>query len=412
MITTKKQEFLLKNGRKQKTIDFCKDLKVESKHFVWICEKIEKEQFSIENEEFKKSFEKILILLNKTNRYNNIKSITKLIPLAERYVESKESVKSRILHKFKNGHFIINLSAKELFFEGLNMSNCINDLSGEVLDKKVGILALKDKEDKTLAHIQINKLGFLEQHYSKANTYISLENWKYIEEFFNLYKDESFFEIVNSTNIDVNYDISHRGYNFLPVIDYFIPTKFSSSISDLNKTSVDKKFYIKNFVNNERINSKTQSLNKEGVFEYLSEFRNYINKSIDNMMDIIDITDKNYLVLKDEIIYKIFNSKPKNVEEKISFVDVDEEHCKKEVFDNGNFEMEQEMDEIGDFDVETDINPLEEKVREQDTVNEQEDKIMLSNLEDMDKEPILEEYIEDSEFMEKNIEVDLSRKIK
>ncbi len=320
MNTTKKEEFLLKQGRKQETIDFCKELKVPSQKFVWFCERIEKEKFNIKEEKFKEYIKKALKLLNRTNMYNQINSLEKLIRVADLNIETDEHENSRILHKFKNGNYIINLSAKELFLEGKEMSNCVADMSYDIINKKVAILALKDKKNKTLVHLQVNKFGFLEQHYSKANSAVNLEKWKYINDFFSTHKDEQFFEKVNSTKVDINYNVSHRSFNHIPIIEYFIPTKITNSILRPETLSVDEFYHIKDFVNTTTFDKKNKQkhLNKEELFDYLINFKNYINESIDKIFELIDVSHKNYFVLNDDIVYKIFNSKPLKVDEKIS----------------------------------------------------------------------------------------------
>lgn len=325
MNTSKKEEFLLKQGRKQETIDFCKELKISTQKFVWFCERIEKENFNIKDENFKEYIKKTLKLLERTNVYNNVSSLEKLIRIADRNIESDEHETKRVLHKFKNGHYIINLSTKELSLEGKDMSNCMGDMAYGLADKSVAILALKDKKNKTLVHLQINKLGFLEQHYSKANTAVNSEKWKYINDFFDMHKDEQFSEKINSTNIDVNYDVSDKIHNFVPIVEYFIPTKVTNSIFTSEVLEINEKYHIKDFVNTTRFDklNKGDHLNKEELFDYLSDFKSYINKSIDNILDFVNISHKNYYNLNNFMIQKIFESKPIKVDDKISNISSD-----------------------------------------------------------------------------------------
>jgi len=325
MNTIKKEEFLLKQGRKQETIDFCKYLKVPSQKFVWFCERIEKENFNIKDESFKEYIKKCLKLLSRTNIYNHVSSLGGLIRSAEKNIETDEHEKNRILHKFKNGNYIISLSPKELFLEGKEMSNCVGDMTYGLMDNNIAILALKDKKNKTLVHLQVNKFGFLEQHYSKANAAVNLEKWKYINEFFDLYKDEQFFEKINATKIDVNYSVSERVYNHIPVVEYFIPTKTTNSIFSPELLNIIDSYHIKDFVNTTNFNKniKKHHLNKEELFNYLNEFKSFINKSIDDIFDLINVSHKNYYNLNNNIIQKIFNSKPPKMDEKIANISSD-----------------------------------------------------------------------------------------
>jgi hypothetical protein len=339
MNTSKKEEFLLKQGRRQETIDFCKELKISPQKFVWFCERIEKENFNIKDEKFKEYIKKSLKLLERTNLYNNVNSLEKLIRVADKNIETDEHENKRVLHKFKNGHYIINLSPKELFLEGREMSNCVRDMTYGLMDKTIAILALKDKKNKTLVHLQVNKLGFLEQHYSKANTAVSSERWKYINEFFDIYKDEQFSEKINSTNIDINYNVSNQTHNFVPVVEYFIPTKVTNSIFTPEALKINEIYHIKDFVNTTQFDklNKGKHLSKNELFDYLNDFKNYINKSIDNILDFVNISHKNYYNLNNTMIQKIFESKTPRIEEKIS--NVSNEHKPKMVIDYTHAEV-------------------------------------------------------------------------
>jgi hypothetical protein len=239
---------------------------------------------------------------------------------AEKYIETDEHENNRILHKFKNGNYIINLSPKELYLEGKEMANCIGDMTYGIIDKTISILALKDKKNKTLVHLQVNKLGFLEQHYSKANTAVSSERWKYINEFFDIYKDEQFSEKINSTNIDINYNISNQTHNFVPVVEYFIPTKVTNSIYAPEALKINETYHIKDFINTTQFDrfNKGKHLSKDELFDYLNDFKGYINKSIDNILDFVNISHKNYYNLNNTMSQKIFESKTPKIDEKIS----------------------------------------------------------------------------------------------
>lgn len=345
MNTSKKEEFLLKQGRKQETIDFCKELKISPQKFVWFCERIEKENFNIKDENFKEYIKKTLKLLERTNLYNNVSSLEKLIRIADRNIETDEHETKRIVHKFKNGYYIINLSPKELFLEGKDMSNCIGDMNYGIIDKAISILALKDKKNKTLVHLQVNKLGFLEQHYSKANTAVSSERWKYINEFFDIYKDEQFSEKINSTNIDINYNISNQTHNFVPVVEYFIPTKVTKSIFAPEALRINETYHIKDFINTtqfDRLN-KGKHLSKDELFDYLNDFKGYINKSIDNILDFVNISHKNYYNLNNTMIQKIFESKTPKIDEKIS--NISNEYKPRMVIDYTHAEVGYDLEE-------------------------------------------------------------------
>jgi hypothetical protein len=347
MNTSKKEEFLLKQGRKQETIDFCKELKISTQKFVWFCERIEKENFNIKDENFKEYIKKTLKLLERTNVYNNVSSLEKLIRIADKYVETDEHELDRILYKFKDGNYIINLSSKELFLEGKEMSNCLGDIKCD--GKRIAILALKDKKHKTLVHLQINNLGFLEQHYSKANTAVNSKKWKYINEFFDIHKDEQFFEKINSTKINVNYNISNQTYNYIPIVEYFIPTKTTNSLFTLDKLRVNEKYHIKDFVNTTQFNiplNKKDGLNKEELFSYLIDFKNYINKSIEDIVYLVNISHKNYYNLNNIIVQKIFNSRPPKVEEKILSISNNNISKPKMVVD---YAYRNAYDELGDI---------------------------------------------------------------
>ena len=65
---TKKEQFLLKNGRKQETIDFCKKCGITQEHIVWFVDRVEKDKFDINQVDSTKLIKKVFKSILRDNR--------------------------------------------------------------------------------------------------------------------------------------------------------------------------------------------------------------------------------------------------------------------------------------------------------------------------------------------------------
>lgn len=305
---TKKEQFLLKNGRKQETIDFCKKCGITQEHIVWFVDRVEKDKFDINQADSIKSIKKVFKSILRDNKLKDIGNLLKLIQYVDRFFEDEESVKSRILHSFEDKFHVINLTSKELNMEGQDMRNCVGDKDAEVKNKQYAILALKDEKGKTVCHFQIERNGSLSQHYGKANSTVKSKYWKYIVEFFKKYEDVNFVNEINKSQTSIKYtvNIKDRKYNSLPIVESFIPTSYNVPLFRENDKKIISVKFIKDFVNTNDFNESIQNSNIEEVKNYLDRYKEYLYKSIDDLYNMVKDSSENYFVLSDEIIKKIF----------------------------------------------------------------------------------------------------------
>jgi len=307
MKLTSREKFLLSNGRNIETIKFCKSLKVPQNHIVWFVDKIEKENFSINSEEVKKNIRLVVKLFNKNIKLKeDLKSLKQAFFHASQFIESDESEKKRILYTFPDKSYIINLTPKELYFEAKFMRNCLNDLSSEVRRKDIAILSLKDKNSKTICHLQIGKNGNLEQHYEFANSNITLKTLEYINEFFE--KSEVFEEKLKQNKINKLYDINQYDFDFS--ITSKIP--FEKKVSLFGEELDDKEFNtipLKTYNQNNFFENDYKNLNYDEVISTLKEMKENMIKSFENIIMQLEVSKENFFILNDEMYYRIFDKK-------------------------------------------------------------------------------------------------------
>ena len=313
MKLTNKEQFLLKSGRKMETITFCKDLKIPQNHIVWFVDKIEKEGYSLESKQLKENLKLVLKMFNRNVKMKEIlKSLKSAIIKANQFTESDESEKRRILHTFPDKKYIIQLTYKELYFEGKKMSNCLNNLYDEVKNKEIAILALKDEKSKTLSHIQISKYGTLEQHYEFANSNMSLKNWGYINDFFKIYESKSFKKIIEEKELEKKYDINFSD------IDFYVSSKLPyerkvSFFEEENKddnNSLNSKFLKEYNINfNESLHKDLNCLNYESLIKNLKIKKEIMLNLFDELIKSIEMSKENFFLLNDEVYLKIFGKK-------------------------------------------------------------------------------------------------------
>jgi hypothetical protein len=306
--TTKKEQFLLKNGRKQETIDFCKKCGITQDHIVWFVDRIEKDKFDYSDLNSIQLIKKVFKAILRENKLKEIGSVQKLIEYVQRFYEDEDNVKSRILHSFDDKYYIINLTPKELELEGQDMRNCVGDKVDEVKNKEYSILALKDEKGKTVCHFQIERNGSLSQHYGKANSTVKSKYWKYVIEFFKIYEDKNFVSEIQKSNSSIKYsiDLNDRQYNYMPVIESYIPTAHVVTLFREEEKQVVSKKFLKDFVNTNDFNETIQNSNIEEVKEYLEKYKEYLSKSIDDLFNMVKDSSDNYLILSDDIVKKIF----------------------------------------------------------------------------------------------------------
>jgi hypothetical protein len=320
MRLNKKEQYLIEQGRSEDTIKFCKKCGIKSDNIVWFVNRIEKDNFDINLKDSEQDIKLVLSFFNREKQIKEkFKTIQEAIRVAHLNVETEENIKSRILHTFEDGHYIINLSPKELPYEGHIMCNCVADMRGEVKEKMTAILALKDRKSKTLCHIEIGRLGNIKQHFSKANTIIKLEYWDYINKFFKIHEDENFINKVKEIGVEMVYDV--RGdskHQFLPYISSSVPTQYTSSIFDSKSKKFTSTMFIKEFANTNKFTPETLfNVHYGEVEEYLNKLKDFVSKSIDSLLESIKVSSDNFLILNDDMIKKIYGKLYYSKDEKL-----------------------------------------------------------------------------------------------
>jgi tetratricopeptide (TPR) repeat protein len=412
MKLTKKEKYLKDSGRSIDTINFCKECGVKSDHIAWFVDRIEKDSFDISKESSKEDIEKILKFFKKDrkakNEYN--KSIFDALSAANEVVETDLSIKSRILYNFDDGHYIINLSPKELLFEGFEMSNCVNDLRYMVENSRTAILALKDKGSKTICHLEINQYGSLGQHYQKANSTVTKKVWGYISEFFENNQDENFKQKMLENNLEILFSVTKDYETFFPIITSEIPTKYTVSVLDSENKSYSDFVKLKDYrIKEDSVfgMSKKVVMNFSEIKGYISQVKEKIEKSLDDFIKSIEMSKDNYLILNDETIKKIYGKKfHSNLDEKIK-VTLHPESNVDDCFDLGDL---QPNDPFQVYPNEADIRPVRAAVRAardyQTNALNRVERLFSEEGECLEVEPLNEEGIPEEflQILKKNIE--------
>ncbi len=348
MTTNKKENFLIKSGRSIETINFCNKINVNQKDIVWLVNRIEKEynKISLNSDDrtttiFKNNIEKVVryLDLSSVSHKNFIKKrgLQNAIKEANKNLEDQLSVQSRILHKFNDGCFIINLTHKELGFESIKMNNCLSDYRKVVENKSVCILALKNKNSKTICHLEIDKNGCITQAFEKGNKELKYETFNYIQDFFKIYEDKNIYKKIKKLGLSTLYSIDlNRTNNNIPIVESFFPTKLSKSVLDEDEISIDldscKK--IRNYVNSKVCSEYLDKGDMKDVVEKLEEYKKYIENNINNMILSIEKSHDNFFILNDEIIEKIYQKKPKSITLKLKEIIERKSIINENTFDN------------------------------------------------------------------------------
>lgn len=312
MKPTNKEKHLIKNGKKKETIDFCREIKVPAEHLFWFVDKLEKENFSLKSESTRVGASLVLKMFKKSSKFkSNEGSLKRAIFKASQFVETDESEKSRILETFDKGHYVQLLTHKELYFESKAMRNCVFDMSSEVKSKKIAILALKNSKSKTICHIQVGINGNLEQHYQFANSQVEIDAWIYINKFFEKYKSIEIDEIMLQKNITKLYSLN----NFYPFnVRSYLPTEKRVSLldDDVNGVYNIGKICLKDYsLQPERASRQKDLMSYENIMSEIDMLKNNFLKQINDLEKSLEVSEKNFFILNDDMHFKIFGKKIK-----------------------------------------------------------------------------------------------------
>lgn len=367
MRLTSKEEYLIKNGKKMETIKFCRSLKVPKEHLFWFVDKIEKENCIIESKAFKSNVSLVLKMFEKNKKLkDSTKTLKQAILRAQQFVETNEDESLRILKRFDDGCYIINLSYKELYFEGKSMRNCLPNMLDIVKRKEIAILALKNAKSKTICHIQVGKNGNLEQHYQFANSNVNLNTWKYINEFFCVNKSLEFDKILKEKNIQKLYNIQTIDGECLITSQIPIESKVSFFESKNSKKENFKTIPLKvhNYSNYNVKNRNLTQINYEEALDYLEDYKIEILKKLEEIQKSLQISKENLFILNDNMYQKIFG---KNIDAIKRFNNIIESHNEETKTCEAPYRLEENMDLFDNFpEVEEEAIDLQEDVSFED----------------------------------------------
>lgn len=308
-----KEEFLIKQGKSIETIRFCRDLKIPIEHIVWFVDKIEKENFPIKSEKSKEHISLVLkMFLKNKKEKENTKTLSKAIFKACQVVESDESENKRVLQRFPDGNYIIQITHKEALYEGESMRNCLGSMARQIHSKEIAILALKNKVSKTLCHIQVGVYGNLSQHYGFANTSIKASHWYYINEFFKKNKSLSLTQELEQKSIEKIYDIrkDYRGLSVLSKIPYEKRISLFGDNNNNNRnnlSSIDLKEY--DYFQEKKGLCSDRNLSLEEALSYIVDYKMSIIESLKDLEESLKDSKDNLLILNDKMYYRLFGKK-------------------------------------------------------------------------------------------------------
>lgn len=347
-LTKKKEEFLIKGGKKMDTINFCKDLKVPKEHLVWLVDRIEKENFPIQSEKAKEHISLVLKMFSKNKKMKtNLKTLRQAVFKACQTVETDENESKRILHKFPDGHYIIQLTHKEAYFEGSSMRNCMSNMSSQIQRKEIAILALKNKSSKTLSHIQVGRFGNLEQHYNFANSPVNYNSWHYINEFFQKNKSLDFENKIKEQGLNKIYTINPTGIGVS--VQSRLPFEQRVSFFEDNNKKLLNSIHLKehNYFPDERTDCYRNQLTIDETISRLENIKKSIINSFHQLETALQKSKGNFFILNEKMYYTIFGKKENTIER---FKKIIEKYNKDEtVLCNEEVAMEQEVDAFDDM---------------------------------------------------------------
>lgn len=322
---TKKEDFLVKGGKSLDTINFCKNLKVPKEHLVWFVDRIEKESFPIKSEKSKEYVALVLKMFSKDKKTKlKSKTLSQAIFRACQMVETDDSESNRVLHKFPDGHYIIQITHKEAHFEGQSMRNCMSSKAVEIRNKDIAVLALKNKSSKTLSHIQIGKFGNMEDHFNFANSPVNFNCWKYINKFFEENKSLSFDKKLKDNGLNKIYSINqhHEGLTVSSRLPYEKRVSFFDKSSEGDSLEKFNSIFLKEHKYFHKIKTNKKRLtNIEETISYIENEKKIMLNSFQELENALHLSKNNFFILNEKMYYTIFGKKIDTIERFKSLVE-------------------------------------------------------------------------------------------
>lgn len=316
MVSQKKIDFFVQSGYDAQLIDTLVSFGVD-KQLLWFLSQYRKHKFDIVEENIR--------LVNRyletpKLRRNNEKLVKKASinesQESETYMEALNAAKimkaeedrkeANILYRYANGYTMSMLEPQDLAEEAEMMANCVlSHFSGHVKNKAVAILALKNRNNKTVGHIEIKRNGLIGQNFAKANSELNKFQWNLVLEFFRN----------NSKNVDTN---KLFGETYVAVFsDLFIrdvvlsmPTAVNISLTHNGKEKQQLSgFQVKRFVPSKRVHEKSEVFNtKQDIISFIEEAKENLLVAYNDLIDSIRSTEAGQLYLSDAIKERLFGS--------------------------------------------------------------------------------------------------------
>lgn len=296
-------DFLINQGFDKDIINLFINCGVE-KHLLWFLTVHKKESIKSLNAE------EIRLVNDYLNRGNLLKlkkaTYAETLKCAMDFQKNEKRKNNNKLYEFENGFYISLLNAIDLKEEGELMSNCVGTYDYRVENGSVAILALKQYNGKTVAHIEIKKNGLIGQNYAKANSKINSEYWMMILEFFkNNHKEVDLSKLFGES-----YLATYFGDHINDII-LTVPTAVKMFIDGGEKKMEQTNgFEIKRFASFPNQNECAKKFSsQDDVLNWVEERKQNLIKTYDELKTQILETAASKMFLSDKMKERIFGNK-------------------------------------------------------------------------------------------------------
>ena len=302
--TEKKKEYFIKQGYSRFIIEQLEQCGV-SKHMLWFLTQLDYKS------EYPKMSAEVIENIKIINEHiesmgkNTFKNIQDAFESACSENAKKKSLLKNALHIFKDGYSIVLLEQKDLYNEGLSMSNCVGGYKDRIVSKERALLAVKNPEGDTVVHFEIMKNGMLAQNFEKANMPVRNKYWKYVYEFLEqnskYIPDSKHFGFAWSGSVTTG----SRGISISA--NCIVPIGILKSIDSKGNlvSSVERSAIVKSF----NIKIPKVSLcefEKKDFVKKLNDYKAEMIKSFDEIITSVELTEGRNLFVSDEVKARIF----------------------------------------------------------------------------------------------------------
>lgn len=301
MVSEKKIEFLTKQGFEKDVVNMFINCGAD-KHLLWFLTMHKKgfiENLNSENIKLVNSY------LDK-NQINKNAKYSEVLTCAKKFEQNERRKLNNKIYHFENGFYISILNPIDLQDEGKNMSNCVGSYEERVHSGEVGILALKQSNGKTVAHIEIKKNGLIGQNYAKSNSQLGKECWMMISEFF-----EKNSKIVDLSKMFGESYVSTSRDSHISEVILTIPTSVNMFIEDgIKKTEQINGFEVKRFIPFKNGKENAIKMNSQSeICDWIEKKKKEIINAYDELSAQVLSISASKLYLSDVIKERIFGDK-------------------------------------------------------------------------------------------------------